>query len=249
MNVTPAKLEQDQRILRDRWKEASLKTAFRFSDDWQNRYVDEIVSKLTKPSTLQPIVKKLGKARAEAGCGLAETIDDFMCLVNITKMPQGALLVGELAMGWTKTNEEQIATANLNDGYTGVPSKQYLLKRSKEQYLKYSLDSYLSKPGIGVLALLPWDYLDTAERISFGATFGRAFNDTFKFGEPAGKLKDGSYFAIIEDHFTIYRNELMVRFQRYNKTKNVPQLLLTKIDLPHNYNTFEELLNNVGLQY
>src|SRR6266568_6533013 len=97
----PACLRDTQ--LRDEWRRRSLATGWRMPDDWDSEAVDEVLAACRNralargeaglaavgASALTAACAGLGRSRARAGVGIAETIDDLAALFAVLGDPAG----------------------------------------------------------------------------------------------------------------------------------------------------------------
>jgi hypothetical protein len=68
------------RVLRARWRTASIAAGWRFPSDWGVPEVDAVCLSAIRRGDLVGALSSLGRARAEAGAGLDETLTDLAAL-------------------------------------------------------------------------------------------------------------------------------------------------------------------------
>jgi GGDEF domain-containing protein len=93
---------------------------------------------------------ELGRARAEAGCGLGETLQDVAALHAVLTVPDGlvsadpdatpARLLRVTAMAWSDVLVQQLADGEVRDGLTGLANTAYLRARLREIYRAAAVD-------------------------------------------------------------------------------------------------------------
>jgi hypothetical protein len=133
-SVGPVCLRDDR--LRDEWRRRSLATGWRMPDDWDSEAVGEVLAACRNRAlargkaglaavgvtTLTAACAGLGRSRARAGVGIAETIDDLAALFAVlgggegNRLEAGApggdpllRLVGAIAEGWAEESVSQYA--------------------------------------------------------------------------------------------------------------------------------------------
>ena len=85
-------------------------------------------------------LRRLGRSRARAGVGIAETIDDLAALFGVLVLSEGqhwdpALrLVGAIAEGWAEESVSQFARGGCEDPLSGMATLPYLRTRLAEVY-------------------------------------------------------------------------------------------------------------------
>lgn len=135
------------RALRSRWRTASLTSGFPFPSDWAVAEVDLVCEVVHAGADPGPALARLGRARAEAGSGLGETLLDVAALHAVLTMPGGgdgivsadpdatpARLLRVAALGWADVVVRQLARSEVSDGLTGLSSPAYLRARLREVY-------------------------------------------------------------------------------------------------------------------
>nr|WP_245976325.1 GGDEF domain-containing protein [Amycolatopsis palatopharyngis] len=135
------------RALRARWRTASLASGWRFPSDWALPEVDAVCAAVVKGGGPEHALAGLGRARAAAGTGLAETLADLAALhavleqvgstdgfvsPDVDATPSRLLRV--TAVAWADVAFDQFAGAEVTDPLTGLPTLAYLLTRLGELY-------------------------------------------------------------------------------------------------------------------
>ncbi|TCP56100.1 hypothetical protein EV191_10140 [Tamaricihabitans halophyticus] len=137
------------RVLRHRWRVASLATGWRFPSDWSLPEVDEVCASVLagEDAAIADSLAKLGRARATAGAGLPETLTDLAALHAVladpgaesepaTIDPDGtpSVRLTTTALAWADAAMEPVRDAGVLDPLTGLVSLAYLRQRLDEVY-------------------------------------------------------------------------------------------------------------------
>jgi len=137
-------LGRDREQIRRAWRHESLGSGWRRPDDWWVPEVDALAGALSRPTVLDddgrlaatvPACAALGQARAEAGVGLAEALDDLAALyrtlpVGVPPLPSVRAFVESWADVWLRA----VADAGCVDPLTELASRGYLHARLTELY-------------------------------------------------------------------------------------------------------------------
>ncbi|SFB34331.1 hypothetical protein SAMN05216266_108289 [Amycolatopsis marina] len=141
------------RALRARWRTASLASGWRFPNDWALPEVDAVCAALVRGRGPEHALTGLGRARAAAGAGLAETLADLAALhavldqvgstdgfvsPDVDATPPRLLRV--TAVAWADVAFDQFAGAEVTDPLTGLPTMAYLRTRLGELYRQAERD-------------------------------------------------------------------------------------------------------------
>ena len=135
------------RALRTRWRTASLAAGWPFPNDWPLAEIDVVCHAVLDGIELAPVLRQLGRARAEAGAGLGETLCDLAALHAVVSGPGSsdgivspdpdatpARLIRVTALAWADVVLEQLAHTEVSDSLTGLSSPAYLRARLREVY-------------------------------------------------------------------------------------------------------------------
>ncbi len=123
--------------LRRRWRATSLNAGWTRPDDWWAPEVDAMTTAvLTAFEAPTPYaVAELGRARAEAGVGLPEALDDLYALYRV--LPEGvppADVLRRLAEAWVEAGMASYRATTCEDPLSGLASPAYLRTRLAEVY-------------------------------------------------------------------------------------------------------------------
>jgi len=158
--------------LRDAWRRRSLASGWLSGDDWDSEEVDEVLAAcrnrapapgeaglaVVGDAALTTACADLGRSRARAGVGIAETIDDLAALFAVLAAgpdagpggcPEGPAehrpggdqdgepplhLVCAVAEGWAEESLDQLAQGGCEDPLSGLATLPHLRTRLAEVY-------------------------------------------------------------------------------------------------------------------
>ncbi|MGH3449787.1 MAG: GGDEF domain-containing protein [Haloechinothrix sp.] len=139
--------DRGPRTLRARWRTASLASGWRFPSDWALPEVDAVCAAVIKGGVSDTALAGLGRARAAAGAGLAETLADLAALHAVLAAPDAVdgfiapdvdatptRLVRVAALAWADVAIDQLTSTEVTDPLTGLPTAAYLRTRLAEVY-------------------------------------------------------------------------------------------------------------------
>jgi hypothetical protein len=123
--------------LRDAWRLRSLAGGWLASDDWHTEAADAATKAITSGAERDVVLACgwLGRSRAEAGIGIAETIEDLAALFAVrdgTAPPLGHLTAA--CVGWAEEGLARHAQGCCEDPLTGLTTVPYLRTRLAEVY-------------------------------------------------------------------------------------------------------------------
>jgi len=133
--------------LRSRWRTASLASGWPFPMDWAVAEVDLVCEAVLSGVEPDQALVRLGRARAIAGSGLGETLQDVAALHAVLTVPDHhdgmvaadpdatpSRLLRVTAMAWSDVLVQQLADGEVRDGLTGLSNTAYLRARLREIY-------------------------------------------------------------------------------------------------------------------
>lgn len=118
--------------LRESWRAVSTEVGWAYPSDWQQDSVDALCEALMDGRDLWDAAERLGRDRATAAVGLAETLSDVDALTTLVSEEFAEQLRRAVSLGWS-----EVATApqvSLVDPMTGLVSLGYLQLRLAELY-------------------------------------------------------------------------------------------------------------------
>jgi hypothetical protein len=135
------------RVLRSRWRTASLANGWRFPSDWPLPEVDLVCASVLGEVDVCGALASLGRARAQAGAGLDETLVDLAALHAVLTNPDSAdglvsadpdatpsRLLRAAALAWADESFGELTATRSTHGLTGLGSEAYLRTRLGEVY-------------------------------------------------------------------------------------------------------------------
>ncbi|WP_208298051.1 GGDEF domain-containing protein [Actinophytocola oryzae] len=134
------------RVLRSRWRTASIAAGWRFPSDWGVPEVDAVCMSAIRRGDMTGELAGLGRARAQAGAGLDETLTDLAALhaVLTTDVHDGLIatdpdapptrLVRAAALAWADASCGDLRSAEATDNLTNMTTQAYLRTRVGEVY-------------------------------------------------------------------------------------------------------------------
>ena len=133
------------RALRSRWRTASLAAGWPFPSDWASAAVDRVCHAVVTGGDLAERLADLGAARAEAGVGLAGTLQDLAALHAVCTGGNDGLvsadpdavpadMIRTIALGWSDVIARMAVGREVEDPLTGLTTLSYLRTRLHEVY-------------------------------------------------------------------------------------------------------------------
>lgn len=121
--------------LADAWRVRSLGSGWVFPEDWWAPEVDTMARASVDGADLTGPCARLGHARAQAGVGIGETLEDLGALFAVLgeEMPPMAC-VRSLAEGWVESGMFGLSDLTCEDPLTGLATLPYLRTRLAEIY-------------------------------------------------------------------------------------------------------------------
>jgi hypothetical protein len=146
----PDSTDRELRILRARWRTASIANGWRFPSDWSLPEVDAVCASVVRRGQLDAVCEaldSLARARAQAGAGLGETLTDLAALHAVISHPGSAdglvsadpdatpaRLLRVAALAWADESLGELARPTATHGLTGLATEAYLRTRLGELY-------------------------------------------------------------------------------------------------------------------
>jgi hypothetical protein len=188
--------------LRERWRDASVRSVWLRPSDWYHPAVDALATALLAAGDTQAAADELGRARGYDGVGIGETIDDLACLYRTlgAAEPPTAVLRA-LCEGWADAQAGAVAFGTTLDPESGLPTRQYLAVRLAETYRDAALPTQRSRSGADlghhlVLVDVAAGAVDPFTRAARSAVVGAAMTSTYGEGHPMATL-GGGVFAVL----------------------------------------------------
>lgn len=154
------------RVLRTRWRTASIAAGWRFPSDWGLPEVDAVCTSAVCCGDLTIALTDLARARAEAGAGLDETLTDLAALHAVLTAPENTAglvapdpnaaptdLVRATALAWADASGGELRNAEETENLTNLTTHAYLRTRLGEVYRQATRDEVLVSESHSLLAV------------------------------------------------------------------------------------------------
>jgi hypothetical protein len=131
----------DAAVLRLAWRRAAVVIGWARPQDWWCVEVDAVCETVAERRELLGVFSQLGRARAEAGVGLGETLDDIAALYAVLAEPAApAAVVRTVAEAWAEVGFEPLRVGTCEDPLSGLTSAAHLRTRLAEVYREAERD-------------------------------------------------------------------------------------------------------------
>jgi hypothetical protein len=130
-----------------------MAAGWRFPSDWGLPEVDAVCSSAVRQTDLMQPLSRLGRARAEAGAGLDETLTDLAALHAVLTSPESSTgliatdpdaaptaLVRTAALAWADASSGELRNAGATENLTSLTTHAYLRTRLGEVYRQAERD-------------------------------------------------------------------------------------------------------------
>ena len=181
--------------LRQRWRASSLSSVWRHADDWYHPSVDVLLMALSDGSPTESACEELGRARADAACGIGEAIDDLTCLFTTIKRSVPIADVRALTLGWVDEQALTAPAAGCIDAGSGLHTMEYFIVRLLEAY---QTDDRPWERGFLLFVDVGLENLSLWERVARSAGMGHTLTEVFGAGRPTAAL-GGGFYVILAD--------------------------------------------------
>lgn len=184
--------------VRDGWRDESLRTIWLRPGDWDHPAVGAVVEAVLAGTGVLGAVEALGAARAGAGVGIGETIDDLTCLYRVLHDAEPPTeVVRALCEGWASPAGTPFQPMSCMDPESGLPTVDYLVVRLREEMARVRREDALPSEELRLVlvdvvrsGVGPWD------RMARSAAVGHAIETCFGPEHPAASL-GGGVFAVL----------------------------------------------------
>jgi hypothetical protein len=238
--------------LRDAWRRRSLATGWLTADDWHSKAVDAVIAACHdgRPASgeagLAPVgdgslivaCAGLGRSRARAGIGIAETIDDLAALFAVLDSGPGhersgpagkgsgpagersgdppLHLVCAIADGWAEESLAQLAQGGCEDPLSGLATLPYLRTRLAEVYREAEQAGTSPADTHRLLVVGLPRRPDPWRRMTLAILVGQDLRAAFPGGETLSMAKPGPAIALVRA-----RGDLPLRYARLRRSIQV----------------------------
>ncbi len=188
-----------QSLLRE-WESASVDSVWLRPGDWYTPAAEALVEALDARLDTAPAAFRLGQARAAAGVGITEAIDDMAVLFRSAGYESAPIhSIRSLCEGWTEGDSVSHAGTQMHDPESGLGTADYLVQRLAEVY--GSAERYGQRvPDTHALVMVDVSVEDTDpwQRLARNAAVGQALTGAYGSGYPMSRLSDGLYAVLVE---------------------------------------------------
>jgi hypothetical protein len=201
---------------RDAWRRRSLAGGWLTPDDWHSEAVDAVLAACrpgSPPGGGQAAAcTGLGRARARAGTGIAETIDDLAALFAVLEEALPVGLIGAVAEGWADESQAQLARDGCEDPLSGLATLPYLRTRLAEVYREAEQGGTSPAETHRLLVVGLPRRPDPWRRLALPILVGRDLRAAFPGGETLALAKPGPAIALVPA-----RRDLPLRYARLRR--------------------------------
>ncbi len=175
-------------------------TVWRRPGDWFTPAAEALAEALESQVDTAPAAFRLGHARALAGVGITEAIDDMAVLFRAAGHESAPIqTLRSLCEGWTEGDATHRVAPMMTDAESGLGTADYLVARLGELYgaAERSGERVSSTHALVMVDVVALD-TDPWQRMARNAAVGRALEDAYGKGHPMARLGDGVYAVLVE---------------------------------------------------
>ncbi len=231
--------------LRHAWRRRSLASGWLTADDWHNEAVDAVLAACyggrpvpggadlaaVGAGSLAVACAGLGRSRAKAGIGIAETIDDLAALFAVLASGPGDQrsgpgdqpggdpplhLVCASDEGWDEESLARLAQGGCEDPLSGLATLPYLRTRLAEVYREAEDDGTSPADTHRLLVVGLPRRPDPWRRMALAILLGHDLRAAFPGGETLSIAKPGPAIALVRA-----RGDLPLRYARLRRSIQV----------------------------
>mgnify|MGYP000853017701 CR=1 FL=1 len=182
------------------WESESVSSVWLRPGDWYTPAVEALVEALEAGLDTAPAAFRLGQARAAAGVGITEALDDMAVLFRAAGFEAAPIrTIRSLCEGWTERDTAPVIAPTLIDPESGLGTREYLMQRLAEVYGTAMREgTKVSETHALVFVDVSVDDNDPWQRIARNAAVGSALADAYSAGHPMARLSDGVYAVLVE---------------------------------------------------
>ena len=199
MNVLAPGALPPLETLRSQWRSASLASTWLHPDDWYHPSIDVLLEALPRTDHAESACEALGSARAEAGCGVGETIDDLTCLFGTLNRPAPGAAIRALTIGWVGSQTATSLSMSCVDASSGLHTLEYFSVRLREVYGALARGRVVPSAGHSLLFVdVGLENLSLLDSAGCSAGMGHALLNAFEAGHPIAVLGGCFYVTLVE---------------------------------------------------
>lgn len=260
------------RALRARWRTASLASGWRFPSDWGLPEVDAVCAAVIKDGRVataevaETALAGLGRARAAAGAGLAETLADLAALHAVLADPDAVdgfiapdvdatppRLLRVTALAWADVATDQLVHAEVTEPLTGLPTAAYLRTRLSEVYRQARRDERPAAEG-HTLLVVAMDFSSVAgwPRLTGMILVADTLRAVFDAGESVASLGPSAACALVPKYVRLASTGVSLRRELNERLSVDAQLResgiprISAVRLPATYDQACDLLADLA---
>jgi len=199
LTTAPYALGEVAAAVRERWHRKSEEAAWAHPTDWWHPAVDALAEAVADGRDATVPAELLGSARAEAGVGLPEAMDDLAALFRVVGVLAPPFpVLRAFTSGWADSGVAPVRTAACEDAMTGLATPSYLRTRLGEVYRAADVRHVSVADTNGLLVLDasvvtsdPW------QRIARACILADCLREVFVAGQPLAVLGVGRVTALV----------------------------------------------------
>lgn len=214
MNLShPGTPREQQAVLTQRWREATLASVWLHPGDWYGPAVSVLVDAVVRKQNIEEAAAQLGAFRAGLGVGLGEALDDLAVLFRIAEASEPPFaVVRAFSSFWVERTTAGLLGATVMDPLTGLVTRDYLLPRMREVYaeaavtgIPVDLDRCFIVIDQRAEALTAW------QRVVLEGTVGRVLSGILNRGQTNSILPSGTFLSLVQRDDTLEEHLARIR--------------------------------------
>lgn len=229
--------------VRGMWRRRSLSGPWTHEDDWWTPAVDVVAEAMVRGRRAGPACALLGRARARAGVGVGEALEDLGMLYAALGWDEPPLsAVRALAEGWSEGGLTAVWSASCEDPVTGMANLAYLRTRLAELYREARAEGSAPRRTHCLVVIDGGDGADPWGGVARTVRMGHNLRAVFTGGETRALLGSGRAAALVrkQDKLALQTAALRRAYSRANRAR------IWTEDLPHRLEQALRLLDGLA---
>ncbi len=167
--------------------------------DWYTPAAEAVTEALAANLDAAPAVYRLGQARAAAGVGITEAIDDVGVLFESAGYGSAPVsFVRALCQGWTEGSPDVTGPPAMKDAESGLGTSEYLVQRLAEVYGAAAREgTRVPRTHALIMVDVSTGDADPWKRMTRNAAIGDALLGAYGPGFPIARLGNGLYAVLV----------------------------------------------------